>query len=44
MNQKYQNSLERRVVRDFAVFPFIAPFSLFNTKDSSTTLVGDEDI
>ena len=41
MSQNFSNSIERRVMKDVAFFPFVAPYVIHDTKEGSTVVVGD---
>ena len=44
MSQKYTNQIERRVLKDVALFPYIASYIIQDTKEGSTVVVGNADV
>ena len=44
MSQKYTNQIERRVLKDAALFPYIASYIIHDTREGSTIVVGDSDV
>jgi len=43
-DQKYVNAIERRSIKNVAVFPFIAEYVLHEPISGITTLIGNQEI